>query len=56
MGGPQLQQETYDPHKTDTEIRQGSKRKMNFRVLLLSGTTIVLAFAVIYAFFYAAMN
>ena len=26
-------QETYDPHKTDTEIRQGNKRKTNLRVL-----------------------
>lgn len=52
----ELEKETYDPHKTDTEIRQGSRRKMNLRVLLVSGTLIVLAFAVIYLLFYAAEN
>lgn len=51
-----MPEKTYDPHKTDTEIRQGSKRKMNLRVLMLSGTIIVLAFAVIYIFFYATQN
>lgn len=51
-----MPEETYDPHKTDTEIRQGSKRKMNLRVLVFSVALIVLAFAVIYVVFYAAKN
>ena len=51
-----MPEETYDPHKTDTEIRQGSKRKMNLRVLVFSGALIVLAFAVIYLVFYAIEN
>ena len=42
------EQETYDPHKTDTEIRQGSNRTMNLRVLVYSGVIIVAAFAAIY--------
>ena len=50
------EQETYDPHKTDTEIRQGNKRKMNLRVLLISGILIVVAFAAIYIVGYAMKN
>jgi len=50
------EQETYDPHKTDTEIRQGNKRMTNLRVLLFSGILIVVAFAVIYFVGYAAEN
>ncbi len=51
-----MEQETYDPHKTDTEIRQGDKRKMNLRVLVFSGILIVVAFAVIYMVGYAIKN
>lgn len=50
------EQETYDPHKTDTKIRQGNKRMTNLRVLLFSGILIVVAFAVIYFVGYAAEN
>lgn len=50
------EQETYDPHKTDTEIRQGSKRTMNLRVLVYSGVLIIAAFAVIYLIGYAIQN
>jgi hypothetical protein len=50
------EQETYDPHKTDTEIRQGNKRMTNLRVLLFSGILIVVAFAVIYFVGNAAEN
>ena len=50
------EQETYDPHKTDTEIRQGSKRKTNLRVLLFSGIMIIVAFAAIYLIGYATQN
>jgi hypothetical protein len=49
-------QETYDPHKTDTEIRQGNKRKTNLRVLVFSGIMIVAAFAAIYLVGYAIQN
>ena len=52
----EIEQATYDPHKSDTEIRQGNARKMNLRVLLFSGTLIVIAFAVIYLLFYMAEN
>ncbi len=50
------EQETYDPHKTDTEIRQGNKRMMNLRVLLLSGILIVVVFAAIYVVGYTTGN
>ena len=40
--------QTYDPHKSNTEVRQGSGRMMNFRVLLWSLLGIVLAFGLIY--------
>jgi hypothetical protein len=56
MAGPQLQQETYDPHKTDTEIRQGSRRRMNLRVLFISVALIVVAFSLIYVVGYAIQN
>lgn len=49
-------QETYDPHKTDTEIRQGNERKTNLRVLVFSGIMIVAAFAAIYLVGYAIQN
>jgi hypothetical protein len=51
-----MEQETYDPHKTDVEIRQGNKRKTNLRVLLFSGILIVVAFSVIYWVGYAPKN
>jgi hypothetical protein len=49
-------QETYDPHKSDTEIRQANPRKMNLRVLLFSCLLIIVAFAVVYLVGYAANN
>ena len=42
------EQETYDPHRTDTEVRQANKRMVNLRVLLISSVLIVVAFAAIY--------
>ncbi len=42
---------TYDPHKTTTEVRQGSRRHMNLRVLVWSMLIVVILFAVIYFFF-----
>lgn len=42
---------TYDTGKDTTEARQGNRRTMNLRVLLLSGMAIVVAFAVVYIAF-----
>ncbi len=44
--------ETYDAHKTTTEVRQGNGRMMNFRVLVISFAAVVVAFALIYAVFF----
>ena len=43
---------TYDAHKSTTEVRQGSGRLMNFRVLIWSFIGIVLAFGLIYLIFF----
>lgn len=43
--------ETYDPHKNTTEVRQGSPRRMNMRVLVISLIGIVVLFAIIYLIF-----
>jgi hypothetical protein len=51
-----MEQETYDPHRTDTEIRQANSRKTNLRVLVFSGILIVAAFAAIYAIGYAIQS
>jgi hypothetical protein len=40
--------ETYDPHKTTTEVRQASPRKMNLRVLVWSMLGLIVLFAIIY--------
>lgn len=42
---------TYDAHKSTSEVRQGSGRKTNLRVLLISGFVIVVAFALILSVF-----
>jgi hypothetical protein len=39
---------TYDPHKSNNEVRQGNSRKMNSRVLIVSLVAVVLLFAIIY--------
>ena len=44
---------TYDAEKSTTEVRQGSRRLMNFRVLIWSLLGIILAFGLIYLVFYA---
>ena len=44
--------ETYDAHKTTTEVRQGNRRMMNLRVLVISLAAIVVAFALIYGIFF----
>jgi hypothetical protein len=45
--------ETYDPHKTPTEARQASDRRMNLRVLTISLIGVVVLFAIIFAIFTA---
>ncbi|MBN9308805.1 MAG: hypothetical protein J0I99_07675 [Devosia sp.] len=44
--------QTYDPHKSTTEVRQGSRRMLNFRVLVWSLLAVILAFGLVYLFFY----
>jgi hypothetical protein len=41
--------ETYDANKTTPEVRQGSRRLGNFRVLILSLVGIVAAFGILFA-------
>ena len=43
--------ETYDAHKNTTEVRQGDRRMMNTRVLIVSLVAVVAVFALIYLFF-----
>jgi len=45
--------QTYDPHKSTNETRQGNSRMMNSRVLIWSLGGIVLAFLLIYLVFFA---
>ncbi|WP_186767295.1 hypothetical protein [Devosia ginsengisoli] len=40
--------ETYDPHKSTTDVRQANPRKMNLRVLLMSMLGIIVLFAIVY--------
>ena len=42
---------TYDPHKTTIEVRQGDRHQTNKRVLIISTTALVIAFALIWAWF-----
>jgi cell division protein FtsB len=44
--------QTYDPNKNTRQVRQGSDRKMNMRVLTISTLVVVLAFALIYIWFF----
>ena len=41
--------DTYDAHKTTPEVRQGSRRLMNLRVLILALVGIVAVFGILYA-------
>lgn len=43
---------TYDAHRTTTEIRQGSRRMMNTRVLVISMALVVIALALIYLVYF----
>lgn len=46
---------TYDPHKSETDVRQGNSRKMNLRVLIFSTVGIIVLLAIVYAV-YAGMQ
>lgn len=48
--------QTFDAHKNTTEVRQGDRRTMNARVLIISTALIVLAFALIYLVFFMQPN
>lgn len=41
--------QTYDVDKTTTEVRQGNRRMMNFRVLVIALVAVIAAFGIIYA-------
>lgn len=43
--------ETYDPHKSITEMRQASPRKMNLRVLVISLIGIIVLRAIVHAIY-----
>ena len=45
--------DTYDAHKTTTEVRQASRTRDNFWVLVISTVAIVAIFAIIYLVFSA---
>lgn len=45
--------QTYDPKKSQTEVRQANPRRMNLRVLVASMAGIVALFAIIYLVFTA---
>jgi hypothetical protein len=43
--------ETYDPNKNTTEVRQGNRRTMNLRVLIIATIVVVAVFAVLFTIF-----
>lgn len=43
--------QTYDAHKSTTEVRQANRRTMNLRVLIISTVIVVAAFAIIFLVF-----
>lgn len=40
--------ETYDPRKSETDVRQASPRRMNLRVLISSLLGVIVLFAIVY--------
>ncbi len=44
--------ETYDPHKSTNDVRQGNGRLMNSRVLFISMGAVIVLFALIYLIFF----
>jgi hypothetical protein len=47
---------TYDPHKSDNEVRQANSRKMNLRVLVTSTIGVILLLGVIYLVYTLAQS
>lgn len=45
--------ETYDAHKSTTEVRQGSRTLDNFWVLVISTVAVIALFAIVYLAFFA---
>jgi flagellar basal body-associated protein FliL len=45
--------QTYDPHKSTTEVRQASRTLDNFWVLIISTLVVIAVFAAIYLAFFA---
>jgi len=43
--------QTYDPKKSQTDVRQANPRRMNLRVLVTSMVGIIVLFAIIYLAF-----
>jgi hypothetical protein len=43
--------QTYDANKKTTEVRQGDRRRMTLRVLVIATLAVVVAFALIWVFF-----
>lgn len=43
--------ETFDPHKSTTEVRGANRRKSSFRVLIISVVGIIVIFAVIWGIY-----
>ena len=41
----------YDPHRTTVEVRQGDRHQTNKRVLITSTILVIIAFALIWAWF-----
>ncbi|HEY0920317.1 hypothetical protein [Devosia sp.] len=48
--------QTYDAKKSTTEVRQGSRRMMNTRVLVISTVLVVAIFALIYLVYFLQPN
>jgi hypothetical protein len=44
--------ETYDPHKTTTEVRQGNRTLDNFWVLVVSTLLVIALFAIVFVVFF----
>ena len=40
--------ETFDPHRSTTEVRGANRRTTNFRVLIIGVVAIVILFAILY--------
>ena len=45
--------ETYDAHKTTTEVRQANHTLDNFWVLIVSGVAVIALFAIVFLVFFA---